>query len=152
MDPASPNDPNRPRAVPPPLPVQPQITGWVTVATFPSHAQWHSARTVLSRHGIAAQMRTLDGDSTGVELLVMHTEAEWARDLLATGDEGPSDQATGGFPLHEAVITPSSPDQLRAIPVQTRLSESQQANYSAVLVVLWILLAVIVILMVMLML
>jgi hypothetical protein len=94
-------------------------------------------------------MRTADGDNAGVDLLVMHTEAEWARDLLARGDEGPSDGPTGGFPLHDGTVTPVSQQQIRAEPVQRGLTESQRANYSAAIIVLWIVLAVILVLMAM---
>jgi hypothetical protein len=117
------------------------------VGSFRSASQWHSARKVLSRHGIAAQMRTPDGDNAGVDLLVMHTEAEWARDLLARSDEGPSGGPTRGFPVYQTTITPQSPEHLRAAPVQAGLTEAQKANYSAAIIVLWIILAVIVILM-----
>jgi hypothetical protein len=143
------SNPNRPRSVPPPLPIPVHAGGWIVVGTFPSHAQWHSARKALSRHGIAVQMQTADGDNAGVDLLVMHTEAEWARDLLARGDEGPADGPTGGFPLHDGTVTPVSQDYVRAMPVQAGLTESQRANYSAAIIVLWIILAVILILMVM---
>jgi hypothetical protein len=92
-------------------------------------------------------MRTGDGDNPGVDLLVMHTEAEWARDLLARGDEGPSDGPTAGLPLHDGTVMPVSQDHIRAMPVQGGLTDAQQANYSAAIIVLWIILAVIVILM-----
>jgi len=135
--------------MPPPLPIPAAVGGWIVVGSFPSPAEWHSARKALARHGIAAQMRTADGDNAGVDLLVMHTEAAWARDLLARGDEGPSDAPTGGFPLHDATITPVSPEHIRAMPVQSGLTDSQRANYSAAIIVLWMVLAVIVVLMVM---
>jgi hypothetical protein len=92
-------------------------------------------------------MRTGDGDNAGVDLLVMHTEAEWARDLLARGDEGPSDGPTGGFPLHDRTVTPASPEHIPAMPVQSGLTDAQKANYSAMIIVLWIILAIIVVLM-----
>jgi len=141
-------DPNRPRSVPPLPPIPPPAAGWIVVGSFRTHARWHSAKKVLSRHGIAAQMRTGDGDNAGVDLLVMHTEAEWARDLLARGDEGSSNGPTGGFPLHDGTVTPVSHDHIRAMPVQGGLTESQRANYSAAIIVLWIILAVILVLMV----
>ena len=147
------SDPIPSRSVPPPLPIpaqpQAQAGGWVVVGSFPGVSQWHSARKALERHGIASRMRTADGDNTGVDMLVMCTEAEWARDLLARGDEGPSDAPTGGFPLHDGTVTPVSREHRRAIPVQAGLSDSQRANYSAAIIVLWIILAVIVVLMVM---
>ena len=93
-------------------------------------------------------MRTADGDNAGVELLVMYTEAEWARDLLARGDEGPSDAPTGGFPLHDAKVTPISQDLIRAVPVQGGLTDAQKATYSGLIIVLWVILAAIVVLMV----
>ncbi len=142
------SEPTRPRSVPPPLPIPSQAVGWIVVGSFRSHSQWHSAKKVLSRHGIVAQMRTGDGDNAGVDLLVMHTEAEWARDLLTRGDEGPSDGPTGGFPLHEGAVTPVSQKHVRAMPVQAGLTDAQQANYSAAIIVLWIVLAVILVVMV----
>jgi hypothetical protein len=91
-------------------------------------------------------MRTADGDNASVDLLVMQTEAEWARDLLARGDEGPSDGPTGGFPLHDRIVAPVSQEHVRAMPVQRGLTESQKANYSAAIIILWIVFAVIVVL------
>ena len=117
------SNPDRPRSVPPPQPIPSPTGGWIVVGSFPSHAQWHSARKALSRHGIAAQMRTGDGDNAGVDLLVMHTEAEWARDLLARGDEGPSDGRPVGLPLHDRTVTPVSQDHVRAMPVQGGLTD-----------------------------
>jgi len=146
---ATDGDPNQPRSVPPSLPVASPAGGWVVVASFPSVSAWHSANKALSRRGIAAQMRMADGNNPGVDLLVMYTEAEWARDLLARGDEGPSDAPTGGFPLHDAKVTPASQQYLRPIPVQgLGLTDAQNARYSALIVVLWVILAAIVVLMV----
>ena len=68
-------------------------------------------------------------------------------DLLARGDEGPSDAPTGGFPLHDRTVTPVSQEHVRAMPVQGGLTESQRANYSAAIIVLWIVFAVILVLM-----
>jgi hypothetical protein len=146
-EPPTDSEPNRPRAVPPPLPIRVPTSGWVVVATFPSHAQWHAATRALSRHGIAARMDTLQEKNAGVDLLVMCTEAEWAKDLIARGDESPSDGPTGGFPLHDARITPLSGNEIRAIPVQSRLTEAQQARYSAAIIVLCVIVAIIVVLM-----
>ena len=64
------------------------------------------------------------------------------------GDEGPSDGPTGGFPLHDGTVTPVSQEHVRAMPVQGGLTDAQQANYSAAIIVLWIVLAVILVLMV----
>jgi hypothetical protein len=144
------DDSDRPRPVPPPLSyVSSREVEWEAVVSFPTVGQWHRANRILSRHGIVARMRMGTGENTEVQLLVLQTEAEWARDLIAGGDESPAVLRKRGFPLDEpAAIAPVAQDQLRAVPVRSEgLSEAQRGRYTIIIIVLWVFFAIILVLM-----
>jgi hypothetical protein len=155
LDPA----PLRPGAKPPPLPpisplayraIPAGSVAWLAAASFPNSNQWHEANRILSRHGIVGRMRPAEGDMVGFDLLVLATEVEWARDLIAHAAEGAdhSSRFTRGFPMDEVNIeTAADPSQIRAIPVEERgLSPQQRTTYTVLIVLLWIVLLVVLVL------
>jgi hypothetical protein len=159
---SDPNQPHARRAVPPPLPAPlsyrtPSPTaGWTVVGSYRSANQRHSANKALSRHGIVAQMRTAAGDEAGFDLLVVQTEAEWARDLLSrarmAGEQ--LEPPTHGFPVYDPAPiqtnektsgrTSESMSTMPAMPVNHVLSERQQTTYTIWIILLWILMGVVV--------
>lgn len=161
MDPGGANfDPsaNRPVGKPPPLPFAAPLAyqtasttgavGWAFAATFANANHWHAANKILSRHGIVAMMRPVEGDAVGFDLLVLQTEVEWARDLLARGhiDLEPARQLIRGFPVYPANSPPPAPEpaSIRAIPAAQRgLSLQQRTNYTSLIVIFWIVLLVV---------
>jgi hypothetical protein len=175
------NQPGTRRVLPPPLPPTAQLpesrssplsyratppnAGWTLVRSYPSAGKWHAANKLLSTHGIIAQMRVVDGEPGGYELLVIQTEAEWAADLLArdkTADEE-METPTRGFPVYDSTppgseektsgrISESMPAaipqrHIPAIPVEIGLSDRQKATYEMWIILLWILMGVIILLM-----
>jgi len=152
-------DPNLPRPVPPPLPPLPAVSyfaaspeeraGWVIVWSCKSVSEWHSANKIISRHGIIARMQMSQGESSDVDLLVLQTEVEWARDLLSKGLEAVADQPTGGFPLFDTIVPTTSSEYVRAIPAQVLgLTEARKVRYTFLILALWIVVTIILLLMV----
>lgn len=152
----------------PPQPPQPQTISyagappsqWVVIGVFPV-GKWHDANSLLRRHGIVGQMRS-PPDMDDCELLVLSTEAEWARELLRRQPD-PRVPHTGGF---AAVATPSPPAApptgqalplpppytgpvVRAAPLEeTGLSERQKTNYTIAIVLLWVLLGMLLVMLI----
>lgn len=89
-------------------------------------------------------MRMCEGPEGGVDLLVLQTEAEWARDLIARGGSQPLDRPTGGFPIGDAMIAPAVQEVVRAIPAdEPTLTDSQKTRYSALILILWVVIAIV---------
>ena len=74
--------------MPPPQAVNyrlaPISTDWTTIATLESGASFHSARHVLLTYRITARIGPPDPHTEQIDLQVLRTEAEWARDILRT--------------------------------------------------------------------
>jgi hypothetical protein len=140
---------------------------WTRVATYASAGQWHAANRVLSHQGISARMATAPGDAIGYDLLVIETEAEWARDLLGRDKNllAPPQTPTYGFPVCPPADTPTDPitssqtpasaasepaaalRPIPAVPVRRGLSDRQQAAYTAWIIVLCLLAGLLILLM-----
>ena len=137
---------------PPPLPYRAilpeQSVGWISVASYAGAGQWHAANKLLARRGIIAQMKVADGPDGGFDLLVLQTEAEWARDLLSGGStpKDPGDCPTYGFPISAfPKLNPEPSSAIKAVPVSDRgLTDHQKATYTIWIVILWIVLAAVV--------
>jgi hypothetical protein len=129
--------------------------GWVAVATFPSAAAWHSARSVLDGYGIVCRVGDAEGHSEGTMVLeVFGTEVEWVRDLLSKGLPSFVGEAapTGGFPIRPLPPPippplpggPTPPPVIAAIPVHTLpvspllIIDRSQSNRSYRLIVLFL--------------
>ena len=50
---------------------------------LPSVSQFFTAKNLLDRHRIVNRMDDQDGDTNEVDLMVLASEAEWARDVLS---------------------------------------------------------------------
>jgi hypothetical protein len=133
---------------------------WAVVETFATVGQWHAAKGILAKHGIAGQMRSTDNPDGGYDLLVLETELEWARELLASAEDSQSfEKMTHGFP-----IDPDSPrggmksaegsgssrwNAMSGLPVESEdLTPDQRLQYNTAIWLLWGLLVFIVLLMV----
>jgi hypothetical protein len=93
----------------------PQEAGWTSVASFGTASVWHQARDVLTQKRIVCRMvadptpsRTED---QRMELLVMASEAEWAREVLRWGIPELVGTAAppGGFPVMQTAVAPVVP-------------------------------------------
>jgi hypothetical protein len=153
---------NRPAAKPPPLPPAASLAyrtaptesvGWAVAATFANANHWHAANKILSRRGIIAMMRPIEGDAVGFDLLVLQTEVEWARDLLSRHQDAEAEvQLTRGFPVYpiDSPQTASEPSSIRAIPADQRgLSLQQRSRYTVFIIVLWVVLLIVLLITVM---
>jgi hypothetical protein len=131
---------------------------WAVVETFATVGQWHAAKGILAKNGIAGQMRSTDDPDGGYDLLVLETELEWARELLASGGES-FEKMTHGFP-----INPDTPrggmkgaqesessrwNAMSGLPVESEdLTPDQQLQYNTIIWLLWGLLVFVVLLIV----
>jgi hypothetical protein len=128
---------------------------WVVVASLPNPAVWHAAKSLLDGVGIISRM----GGSTHeaeTDLLVLSTEAEWARDVLGKGIPGLVGlaQPTGGFPVIVGSNRGGSPSgaapnpiadesgvAIAAVPVgRPSLSRRQHVRYSWIVALFWLVL------------
>jgi len=133
---------------------------WAVVETFATVGQWHAAKGILAKHGIAGQMRSTVDPDGGYDLLVLETELEWGRELLASAEESRSfGKMTHGFPIDPdpprggmRSAKESGPprwNSMSGLPVESEdLTPDQEKQYNAVIWLLWGLLAFIVLLMV----
>ena len=127
-------------------------SSWVTVASIRSPAKVHAAIRLLSGQNILSRIGPDEGNSDDMNLQVLSTEAEWARDILARGipELIGMAQPPGGFPVITVPITPGSPGvspaaALPVMPVEKRPTAAPfGAGYYLILAVLWVLLALIV--------
>jgi hypothetical protein len=67
-----------------PLPPPESAEPWVLICTYHSSAEWHAAATLLEHGGIPARMPDEPTSDGTFDLLVLHTEAELARELLSS--------------------------------------------------------------------
>ena len=134
-------------------------SSWAVAETFATVGQWHAAKGILARHGIAAQMRSTDDPEEGYDLLVLETELEWARELLASGGESQSfENMTHGFPIdpaeswkngRERSRGPARRNAMIGLPVGPGdLTPDEQRQYDVAIWLLWALLAIVVLMMV----
>ena len=129
--------------------ISPQETiAWISIGSYAGAAQWHAAKKILSQHGILAQMKSTDDSGGGFDLMVLQTEAEWARDLLSRGSaiQNSSERPTYGFPVYNvSEPNPQQPIAMRAEPIsKPDLTDHQKTTYTIWIVALWVLFAVVV--------
>lgn len=113
----------------------PREAGWTSVASFGTASVWHRARDLLSQQRIVCRM---DADSTQahseeerMELLVMASEAEWAREVLRQGipELVGTVLPAGGFPI-QPTQTPVALSAQQTPPLLPELFR-QQLSQSA---------------------
>ncbi len=133
---------------------------WAVMETFATVGQWHAAKGILAKHGIAGQMRSTDDPDGGYDLLVLETEVEWARELLASAGESQSfEPMTHGFPIDPdpprggmnsaQQSRPPRWNAMSGLPVESEeLTPDQQKQFNAVIWLLWGLLLFVVLLIV----
>jgi hypothetical protein len=111
-----------------------QIAGWTSVASFGTASVWHQARDLLTQQRIVCRMvadpTSTRKDDQRIELLVMASEAEWARDVLQRGIPELAGTAIppGGYPL----IQPGIPLAARDSSVPPPLPEWYFRQHSTI--------------------
>jgi hypothetical protein len=119
------------------------VTGeWLVIASLPNAGLWHAANALLNRNGITCRMGGR-ADETEIDLLVLSTEAEWARDVLSKGmpQLDAQSQSTGGFPVITATDASEEVVPISAVPVgRADLSRRQRSLYTVTTILLWIVL------------
>jgi hypothetical protein len=156
-------EPNR--ATPPPLPTVPAGSGvdyfharpgtlnWVVIATLPTVSQFFTAKNLLDRHRIVNRMDDQDGDTNEVDLMVLASEAEWARDVLSKGIPQLANimPMSVGFPVvmpgDKSSVDPANvappepqppPGAMRVLPLESpQMMPVDNGAYLAMKIVLW---------------
>ena len=111
--------------------------GWAALAAFPTVGDWHAAANILSRQGIVSRMKMDDSPQGGVNMLVLETETETARQLLHSNSISFTDPADE--PSAPPTFLPSTP---YVPPRQNHPAQFARSRRPVIIFLIWIMLAI----------